>query len=102
MGNFVSSLEKPGPVVGFFYHNEMGLLYWGLCLFKMAVGVCDFFLDLFLGYTVTGGTREERELAKEYEHSAQIASIVGRGSYTLVMNHQLHHFALRHILTWSF
>ena len=53
MGNYISSLEDPGPVVGFFYHKEMGLLYWGLCLFKMAVGVCDFFLDLIFGYTIT-------------------------------------------------
>ena len=42
------------------------------------------------------GTREEREKAKEYEHSAHIASIMGRGCYTLIMNHQLHNFALRH------
>ena len=95
MGNFVSSLEKPGPVVGFIYHNEMGLLYWGLCLFKMMVGICDFFLDLIFGYTITKGTREEQEMAREYENSAQIASIMGRGSYTLLMNHQLHHFSLR-------
>ena len=95
MGNFVSSLEKPGPALGFLYHNEMGVLYWGLCLLKMMVGVCDFFLDLLFGYTITKGTREEREMAREYENSAQIASIMGRGSYTLVMNHQLHHFSLR-------
>ena len=95
MGNFVSSLEKPGPALGFLYHNEMGVLYWGLCLLKMIIGVCDFFLDLFFGYTITKGTREERELARDYENSAQIASIMGRGSYTLVMNHQLHHFSLR-------
>ena len=44
---------------------------------------------------VSQGTKEERKKAREYEHSAQIASIMGRGCYTLVMNHQLHHFALR-------
>ena len=47
-------------------------------------------------YNLTKGTREERERAKEYENSAQIASIMGRGCYTLIMNHQLHNFALRH------
>ena len=96
MGNFVGSLERPGPVVGFLYRNEMGLLYWGLCLFKMMVHICDFFLDRLFGYTITMGTREEREMAKDYEHSAQIASIMGRGSYTIVMNHQLHHYCLKH------
>ena len=55
MGNSISSLENPGRVVGWFYQNEMGLLYWGLCLFKMLVGVSDFFLDLFFGYTITEG-----------------------------------------------
>ena len=32
MENFIGSLESPGLVVGFLYRNEMGLLYWGLCL----------------------------------------------------------------------
>ena len=56
MGNSISSLENPGPVVGFLYRNEMGLLYWGLCLFKMVVGLIDFLLDLLFGYTITKGT----------------------------------------------
>ena len=55
MGNLISSLENPGPVVGFLYQNEMGLLYWGFCLFKMAVSLGDFFLDLLFGYTITKG-----------------------------------------------
>ena len=55
MGNLISSLENPGPVVGFLYQKEMGLLYLGLCLFKMMVFVVDFFLDLLFGYTITKG-----------------------------------------------
>ena len=96
MGNFISSLENPGPVVGFFYYYDMGLLYWAFSLFKGVVSICDFFLDNLIGYTITKGTRKEREKAKDYELSAQIATIMGRGSYTIVMNHQLHHYCLKH------
>ena len=56
----------------------------------------DFFLDKMFGYTITEGTREERALAAKYEHSAQIAHIMGRGCYTIVMNQQLHNYALKH------
>ena len=96
MLGLISSLEKPGPVVGFLYYYEMGLLYWAFCIFRSLVSICDFFLDLLFGYTITRGTRVERERAKDYENSAQIATIMGRGSYTIVMNHQLHHYCLRH------
>ena len=32
--------------------------------------------------------REERERSMEYEHSAQVVDIMGRGAYSLIINHQ--------------
>ncbi len=29
-----SSLENPGLFTGFLFRNEMGLLYWGLCILR--------------------------------------------------------------------
>ncbi len=65
-------------------------------LFRYTLFATDFFLDKLFGYTITAGTREERALSQQYEHSAQVATILGRGCYTHVMNQQLHHYALKH------
>ena len=43
-----------------------------------------------------GGSRAERLKAEEYEHSAQLVRIMGRGNYSLVNVHQLHNFVWRH------
>jgi hypothetical protein len=59
-------------------------------------GGVDYFLDKLFGYTLTKGTREERVLSERYECSAQLATVWGCGAYTIVQNHQLNHFLLRH------
>ena len=57
----------------------------------------DSILDIFFGYTFRHGWRSERDLAqKSFEHSAQIATIVGRGSYSLSGQRALHNFLLWH------
>ena len=45
----------------------------------------DSILDTLIGYTITKGWRAERERSEaEYEHSAQLCSIMARGTYTII------------------
>jgi hypothetical protein len=90
------SLAKPNPILKWFFDMEMGLLYWGFCWFRNSVYAVDYFLDKLFGYTLTMGTRKERAMSEKYEYSAQLATIWGRGAYTIVENHQPNHFLLRH------
>ncbi len=54
-------------------------------------------LDHIVGYTVTGGWKADRELAaSSYEHSAQIATIAGRGAHSFVQINQPYNFLLMH------
>ena len=42
-------------------------------------------LDTLIGYTITRGWRSERERAeREYAHSAQLCSVMARGTYTIL------------------
>ncbi|CAM6054407.1 unnamed protein product [Sphagnum tenellum] len=36
-------------------------------------------------------------MSKEYEHSAQVVNILGRGAYSIVYNHQLENFVYYHV-----
>ena len=45
----------------------------------------DSILDTLIGYTITKGWRAERERSEaEYEHSAQLCSVMARGTYTII------------------
>ena len=75
---------------------DMGIFYWIMCTFRGFVTIIDHVLDILFGYTIQHGSREERRKSKEYEHSAQVVSLMGRGAYSVVLNHQLHNFVWRH------
>jgi hypothetical protein len=44
-------------------------------MFRAAVNLLDYFLDLCTGYSIKFGSREERKLAQDYDHSAQLVSL---------------------------
>ncbi len=88
--------ENPGFVKRQLMKVDMGVFYWIMCVFKGAVIALDFVLDALFGYTIMHGTKEERERAKEYEHSAQVGYIMGRGAYSVIFSHQLNNFCLKH------
>ena len=75
---------------------DMGILYWIMCVFRTALYMVDTILDLAVGVTIQYGGAGERLLAKEYEHSAQVVKVLGRGNYSLVNVHQLHNFIWCH------
>ncbi len=57
----------------------------------------DYVLDTLVGYKLSEGSRQERlQAARSYDHSAQVATILGRGAYSNMIRHQLHNFCLLH------
>ena len=61
---------------------DMGILYWLMLLLRAALTAVDVVLDLVAGVTVQGGSRAERRRAgEEYECSAHLVRILGRGNY---------------------
>ncbi len=57
----------------------------------------DFILDGLFGFSLSEGSRHERQMAREsYGRSAQVAAILGRGAYSVLTKHQLHNFCLLH------
>ena len=61
---------------------DMGFLYWVMCILQAALAALDVVLDLAVGVTVQGGSRAERQRAEEeYEYSAHLVKILGRGNY---------------------
>ena len=89
--------ENPGFVKRQLMKVDMGVLYWIMSAFRAAVIAADFVLDLLFGVTIQHGSREERQRAEEeYEHSAQVVHVLGRGAYSLIINHRLRNFVWRH------
>jgi hypothetical protein len=76
---------------------DPAIFYWIFCCFRTFIFVLDYIFDTLFGYTITKGSRAARERSKEYEHSAQLCHIMGRGAYTIVQNQKLHNFCCRHI-----
>ena len=76
--------------------QQGGLFYWVICVSRFALSVTDFFLDILFGHTLQHGSRVERKKSEEYENSAQVVNIVARGTYSVLLIHQLHHFVWYH------
>ena len=75
---------------------DMGIFYWIMCTFRAALTLVDGILFLLLGYTVQHGSQEEWIKSEEYEHSAQLVTLLGRGTYTPLQPHQLNNFVWKH------
>ena len=56
-----------------------------LSINRTFIFILDIVLDTLIGYTITKGWRSERERSeKEYAHSAQLCSVMARGTYTIL------------------
>ena len=63
---------------------DLDLTFQNSC-YRTFIFVLDSILDTLIGYTITKGWRTERERSEaEYEHSAQLCSIMARGTYTII------------------
>ncbi len=58
--------------------------------------IIDFFLDLVLGKTITGGSREERKEAEKYEKSAHLVDIVMKAKAYMAKATSLNNFVYKH------
>ena len=68
-----------------------------LVVAKVLLWLLDCLLDLVLGYTVTGGTREERRRAwMDHEHSAHLVRVVARGRRVEMQQFNLTNFLYVH------
>jgi hypothetical protein len=91
-------LENPSCITRHVIRRiDPAFFYWIFCCFRTIVFILDFILDTLVGYTITKGSRADREKSKKYEHSAQLCSIMGRGTYTIIKNQKLHNFCCRHV-----
>ena len=88
--------ENPGFIKRQLMKIDMGVFYWIMRTFKAGMVILDFFLDIFLGYTIQHGTREDRTKAEMYEYSAQLVHLLGRGAYSPLQPHQLNNFVWHH------
>ncbi len=71
--------------------------YWLLLVAKAVLWAVDVILDLLLGFTITGGTREERRKAwLHHEHSAHVVDVVWRAHYVQTMAHSGSNFLYVH------
>ena len=75
--------KNPGFVMNLLMKVDMGIFYWIMCTFRAALTLVDGILFLLLGYTVQHGSQEELIKSEEYEHSAQLVTLLGRGTYTV-------------------
>ena len=88
--------KNPGFVMNLLMKVDMGIFYWIMCTFRAALTLVDGILFLLLGYTVQHGSQEEWNKSDEYEHSAQLVTLLGRGAYTPIQPHQLNNFVWKH------
>ena len=88
--------KNPGFIQRQLMKIDLGIFYFVMSTLRAAVIIADIFLDLLFGHTIQYGTRDERQRAEDYEHSAQVVNIMGRGAYSLIINHQLYNFVWRH------
>ncbi len=72
------------------------LKYWALRVARVLLWLLETISDLVLGWTFSGGTREERRNAENYENSAQVVTVVHKAKETLYKWTVLDNFLYRH------
>ena len=75
---------------------DPGFFYFFVLCMKSILTILDVFLDLAFGFTIQYGSREERNSAKEYEKSAQISKVLGRGASSIFMITARKNYLLKH------
>ena len=90
------NFENPGLFQRLLMKIDLGIFYWFMCTFRAAVRLVDVFLNLLFGFTIQYGSRQERLGSLEYDRSAQVVNLMGRGAYSVGLAHQLHNFVWSH------
>ena len=80
------SLRKWDPIFWFGF----------LKMVKLFVYVVDRVLVVMLGKSILQGTNEDRKLSKNYERSAHLVKVLGRGTISLIENHDEANFLYLH------
>ena len=71
--------------------------YWLILLAKALIWVAEIFTDLFFGYTITAGWRDERRRSwLHHEYSAQVVKVFAKAHYTEVTAHSGKNFLYTH------
>ena len=65
-------------------------------LLKLMSFIVDIVLNNLFGTSILNGSKEERKLSKEYEHSAHVVKVIARGTIALVANHDKANFFYVH------
>ena len=76
---------------------DMAYFYFLLVFLKKITCVLDIILDILFGFTITRGTRSERDMAKErYEHSAHVVDVWFCANWSTVFRHSPNNFLFTH------
>ncbi len=70
--------------------------YWLILLIKRVLWMVELLTDLLFGYTLTDGSKKEREEAKEYEKSAHLVTIKWRATPIDLSPYYLNNFLYVH------
>ena len=80
------SLRKWDPIFWFGF----------LKILKIALSILDKVFVLILGKSILEGSKEELKLSKQYENSAHLVKVLGRGTINLIDNHDKSNFLYVH------
>lgn len=80
------SLRKWDPIFWFGF----------LKILKAIAFLVDTLFTMFLGTSILHGTKEERKRSKEYKNSAHVVKVLGRGTISLIENHEEANFLYLH------
>ena len=70
--------------------------YWLLLVLRAILSCVDKILDTVFGISVTKGSKEERLIARNYDHSAHVVKILWKAKPTLLAMTKEHHFIYKH------
>lgn len=88
-----------GLIVSLLMKVDPAFFFWIMQFYRAQIWLLDtYILGPIFRVTITNGRREEEARAKtDYSRSAQIVSVIGRGSYCYAGKHSLDNFFYRHV-----
>ncbi len=91
-------LDKASPLTIKFMSNIDPIFPYAVCkFFQIILGVFDFIIDAISGYSLINGSKAERKRARDdYEHSAQLVGVWGRGAVSPLIDHAPGNFLYLH------
>ena len=77
--------------------DKDAIAYWLVCFINFWIRFIDFFIDPLLGYSLSKGSRKEREDAEKDGRTVQLVQILMRGAYAETYTHTPDNFVYRHL-----